>query len=201
MTRPKTISDEDLLAIARKLFRAQGHSVSTRQVAESAGISEAVLYQRFGNKDDLFFAAMAPHAPDLEKILGPETPTSEVREYLKTVVARMTDYFGEVLPLALRVITHPSFDHKSLGQSQAAPAKLQEGLTRRLSWFEGQRKLRRNAAGPTARLLISISHDWALGGVMSGRADTGRRPDLEAMIDVIWKGAARPAAARPARAS
>ena len=59
MTRPKTISDEELLAVARKLFRTHGHAVSTRQIAEGAGISEAILYQRFGNKEHLFFAAMA----------------------------------------------------------------------------------------------------------------------------------------------
>src|ERR1019366_7859921 len=72
MTRPKTISDDEILSAARKLFRAHGHAVSTRQVAESAGISEGVLYQRFVSKDELFFAAMAPSAPDLEEVLGPE---------------------------------------------------------------------------------------------------------------------------------
>src|SRR3974390_1203300 len=138
MARPKTISDEDLLAVARKLFRAQGHAVSTRQVAEAAGISEAILYQRFGNKDELFFAAMAPGAPDVEEVLGPEAPDAGAREYLRTVAGRMADYFGEVLPLAVRLITHPSFDSKSLGRAQVAPEQLRQGLVARLQRFEGR---------------------------------------------------------------
>ncbi|EKE96356.1 helix-turn-helix transcriptional regulator [Tolypothrix sp. LEGE 11397] len=33
-------------------------NASTRDIAKKAGISEAVIYQRFGTKEDLFFAAM-----------------------------------------------------------------------------------------------------------------------------------------------
>ena len=193
MPRPKTISDEDLLAVARKLFRAQGHAVSTREVAESAGISEAILYQRFGNKDELFFAAMAPAAPDIEEILGPEVPVLAAKEYLATTIERLTEYFGEVLPLGLRLITHPSFDHKSLARAQTAPEKLREGLVRRLAWFEGEKRLRRSTDETLAQILISLAHDWALSQVMSpraGRRAADDRSRLVEAIDVIWKGAA-----------
>jgi AcrR family transcriptional regulator len=194
MTRPKTISDEELLAVARRLFRAQGHAVSTRQVAEAAGISEAILYQRFGNKDELFFAAMAPGAPDVEEVLGPEAPDVSAREYLRTVVGRMADYFGEVLPLAVRLITHPSFDHKSLGRAQAAPEKLRQGLIARLQRFESRGELRRSVAEPLAQMLVNLAHDWALSAVMSGKSSSRRvaerDAEIAAMVDVVWKGAA-----------
>jgi AcrR family transcriptional regulator len=190
MARPRTISDDDILAVARKLFRAHGHAVSTRQVAESAGISEGVLYQRFGNKDDLFFAAMAPTAPDIEAVLGPEEPTVAAREYLGQVVVRMAEYFGEVLPIAMRLITHPSFDRSSLGRAWTTAARLHEGLARRLGAFEKDRQLRRGVAEVTTQLLVSLAHDWALGKVMSPRTAAKRTSELEAMIDVVWKGAA-----------
>jgi|CZKU01.1.fsa_nt_gi AcrR family transcriptional regulator len=189
MTRPKTISDDEILSAARKLFRAHGHAVSTRQVAESAGISEGVLYQRFVSKDELFFAAMAPSAPDLEEVLGPEEPSEPAREYVKHVVVRISDYFADVLPLALRLITHPSFDPGSLGRAQTAPAKLHEGLVKRLEWFEKQKKMRRSTADATAQLLVSLAHDWALGRVMSPRSSKRIR-ELEAMVEVVWTGTA-----------
>jgi AcrR family transcriptional regulator len=195
MSRPKTISDEDLLAVARRLFRAQGHDVSTREVAEAAGISEAILYQRFGSKDELFFAAMAPSAPDVELILGPEIPNLPARDYLATTAEHLADYFGEVLPLGLRLMAHPSFDSKSLGRAQAAPEKLREALARRLGWFEREKRLRHSTAETLAQLLISLAHDWALSQVMSSRPSR-RRPDgaspLAGVVDVIWKGAAPP---------
>jgi AcrR family transcriptional regulator len=192
MPRPKTISDEDLLAVARRLFRAHGHAVSTRQVAESAGISEAILYQRFGNKDELFFAAMAPNAPDLEKVLGPEPPTVGPREYLAATAARLAEHLGEVLPLGLRIIAHPSFDPKSLGQAPAGLKKLREGLVRRLKWFESEGRLRRATAETLGQLMINLAHDWALHQVMSSRSasPSERAAAFAEMVDLVWKGAA-----------
>src|SRR6516162_1159464 len=74
MGRHKTITDEEVLGIARRIFRAQGHTATTREIAQAAGISEAILYQRFGSKNELFFAAMHPRGPDLEQLLGPKDP-------------------------------------------------------------------------------------------------------------------------------
>src|SRR5262245_60647331 len=51
MGRHKTISDDEVLQVARGLFREKGHTATTREIAEAAGISEAILYQRFGSKD------------------------------------------------------------------------------------------------------------------------------------------------------
>ena len=64
MGRHKVISDDDVLRVARDVFREKG-TRPTRQIA-GPGISEAILYQRFGGKDDLFFAAMHPIGPDVE---------------------------------------------------------------------------------------------------------------------------------------
>src|SRR6516162_7920450 len=104
MGRYKTISDQEVLQVARDVFRAQGHTATTRAIAEAAGISEAILYQRFGSKDDLFFAAMLPRGPEIEKVLGPTDPPDGAHTYLRSVAVRIGKYFGDVIPLALRVM-------------------------------------------------------------------------------------------------
>src|SRR5262245_41614026 len=109
MARHKTISDEEVLRVARGVFREQGHTATTREIAEAAGISEAVLYQRFGSKAELFFAAMRPTEPDVEELLGSRDPSGDARAYLRAVVVRMGKHFAGVIPLALHVMTHPSF--------------------------------------------------------------------------------------------
>src|SRR5437868_5096898 len=38
MTRPKTISNEEILAAARAIFRKSGHAAPTREIAIAAGI-------------------------------------------------------------------------------------------------------------------------------------------------------------------
>src|SRR5262249_53254327 len=114
MGRQKTITDDEVLRIARDIFRAQGHTATTREIAQAAGISEAALYQRFGSKDELFFASMRPRGPDLEQLLGPKDPPQDALTYLRAVVVRLGERFADVLPLVLRVMMHPSFDPASL---------------------------------------------------------------------------------------
>jgi AcrR family transcriptional regulator len=188
MGRHKTISDDEVVRIARDVFRAQGHTATTRQIAEAAGISEAVLYQRFGSKDDLFFAAMHPRGPDIEELLGPKDPPDDAHAYLATVVVRLGKYFGEVIPLALRVMTHPSFDPGSLARAQPnAAAVLREGLAERLASLARRKRIVVASAALAARLLVSLAHDWALGCVLSPGKAHGDR-DLKSMVDVVWEG-------------
>jgi AcrR family transcriptional regulator len=188
MTRPKTISDQDLLAVARQVFREQGRPASTRSIARKAGVSEGILYQRFGSKEGLFFAAMAPRAPDIEALLGPEPPIEEVPTFLRSVLVRMANYFGEVIPLAIQVITHPSAADPGIEHAQSGLARLHKSLAARLAFFENQKRVRRSTAKRTARLLMSLAHDWAIGHAGFHPGGGRRTRDLEEMADIVWKG-------------
>jgi AcrR family transcriptional regulator len=189
MGRHKTISDHEVLAIARNLFRTQGHTATTRQIAEAAGISEAVLYQRFGSKDDLFFAAMHAMGPDIEELLGPKEPPDDAHAYLRAVVVRLGKYFAEVIPLALRVMTHPSFDSGSLARAQPnAAAVLKKSLAERLAYFARRKRIAIKSEEVTARLLVSLAHDWALGNALSPASSPQRESELKKLVDVVWEG-------------
>ncbi len=188
MGRRKGISDEDVIRVARAVFRAQGHTATTRAIAEAAGISEAVLYQRFGSKDDLFFAAMRPSGPDVEALLGPRDPAGNAHRYVRATVVRIAGYFGEVIPLAVRLMTHPSFDPSALARAQpSGAAVLQEGLAQRLASLARGGQLAAHAPEVMARLLVSLAHDWALGGVLAP-GHPRRQRQLTALVDVVWEG-------------
>ncbi len=189
MGRQKTISDDEVLRVARDLFREHGHTATTREIAEAAGISEAVLYQRFGSKDDLFFTAMRPGEPDIAQLLGPADPADEAHEYLREVVVRLGWYFADVIPLALQVRTHPSFHPSRMAQTPpGGPAALQEGLAQRLASLARRRQIATPAEAVTARLLVSLAHDWALRSVLAHGTAARGIGELNEMVDVVWEG-------------
>ena len=70
MARPRRTDGERVLRAARALFVARGAQATTREIAEAAGVSQAVLFQRYGTKRKLFFAARMPRPPVLGELLG-----------------------------------------------------------------------------------------------------------------------------------
>jgi AcrR family transcriptional regulator len=196
MGRQKTISDDEVLRIARDVFLQQGHTATTRAVAQAAGVSEAILYQRFGTKDELFFAAMRPGGPDLEKLLGPAEPPDDARAYLTATVVRVAEHFAEVIPLALRLITHPSFGPASLGRPPRTPNSLHDAFAERIADLARRERLATPSATATARLLISLAHDWALGKVFPHANPARGVRELKEMVEVVWEGL-QPRSPRP----
>ncbi len=190
MGRYKTISDDEVLNVARQMFREKGHTATTREIAQAAGISEAVLYQRFTNKDELFLAAMAPRAPDVEELLGPRDPPDDAHAYLRTVIGRLGEYFSDIIPLAVRVMTHPGLGPTALARSQSPrpSALIHEGLTERLTSLAARKRIATTSTAATARLLVSMAHDWGLAIVFGAVPSPRRDRELREMVDVVWEG-------------
>jgi AcrR family transcriptional regulator len=113
MGRIKQISDDVLLQTARELFVAKGFGVSTREIAKTAGISEAVIYQRFATKQALFFAAMVPPMIGNPSD-GAEYGSGNFQVELEKLALDIMDYFRKAMPVFLKLITHPECDPAKL---------------------------------------------------------------------------------------
>ncbi|CAN5662155.1 TetR/AcrR family transcriptional regulator [soil metagenome] len=57
--RPRLFDTDAILVAAREVFVERGVNATTEDVAARAGVSEALLYHRFSNKEGLFRAAMS----------------------------------------------------------------------------------------------------------------------------------------------
>jgi hypothetical protein len=110
---------------------------------------------------------------------------------LRNALVRMGKHFGEVIPLAIQVITHPGAPGPGIEHAQSGLARLHRALTARLAWFESQKLVRRSTAKRTAQLLMSLAHDWAIGHAGFHPGGTQGTKDLEEMADIVWKGISR----------
>ena len=82
---------EAILDAAKPVFGASGyHAATTREIAAAAGVSEALLYQHFPGKRQLFEAVINRAAEDLERRISaaeqaPETMQTALRAYFAFV--------------------------------------------------------------------------------------------------------------------
>ncbi|WP_310482137.1 helix-turn-helix domain-containing protein [Chamaesiphon sp. VAR_48_metabat_403] len=106
MPRPPKITNEEILTAAREVFLAQGESVSTLEIAEKAGISEASIFKRFSTKQALFLAAIGiSEIPQYVKLLSSQTPTAEIRSELTEICTQMAEFYQEVMPRVIMMMT------------------------------------------------------------------------------------------------
>lgn len=183
MPRPKTISDADLLKVARRCFIEHGHTASTREIARAAGISQAVLYQRFGGKDAMFERAMTPEPPDLERLLMPSGPTDRATVF--GIFERCIAHIATTVPATMRLMTHPNFDASKMGgmhETQLHAHALHAALAERLAALN----LVPHPPEAMAGALIGLAHTLALQAAISGhKVDTGV---TTALFEVVWTG-------------
>ena len=135
MPRTRTISNEDLLKACRAEFLAQGLQVSTKRLAQRAGISEGVLFQRFGTKDELFFASMRMPPPHLEDALSEALGAVHVEAALLIFARAVLDYLCRNIPAVLLVLAHPEYRRRSASIGRRSHDLLMDALVMR-SGFE-----------------------------------------------------------------
>ncbi len=110
MGRRKLIEDDQLLAKAREIFVREGINVSSRKIAKEIGVSNSVLFQRFGSMENLLFAAMTPPAPDVHALLEQDSDGGHASAHLERMAEGLLRYFREFVPVLAPLATHPSFD-------------------------------------------------------------------------------------------
>ena len=192
MGRPKTIRDEKILSIARILFTRDGCAASTREIARRAGISEAVIFQRYPTKDDLFFAAMEPPALVAEGLFAAGVKEGSTPERLEAIALGLMAYFRELMPIIVRLITHPSFDFKKHARHHAdSPlARIRSGLIGFLKDEKRAGRVANRDVEPSVMTLIAAVHSLAVFEMMGVHGGAFDDATVRAMVRSLWLGLA-----------
>jgi AcrR family transcriptional regulator len=103
MARPRLITDEALLVIAREEFLKDGSRASTAIIAERAGLSEAAIFKRFGSKANLLELSIRDcMRADFSHTL----PAIITERSLVTVATKLHEHFERIVPMMLMVMMH-----------------------------------------------------------------------------------------------
>ena len=189
MPRQRTISDEDLLSVARIAFLRDGINASTRTIAQEAGISEAVIFQRFGTKNDLFFAAMIPPAAEPDTMFDIKAGKGSVVGNVERVGLRLLEYFKEVMPVFIPLVSHPSFDMTEFLKRHTLPAmQVGQRFTEYLTAEVGLGRVRKGSPEAAASLLISHLHTITLMDSIGGHGAADARQAVKEAVAVLWAG-------------
>jgi AcrR family transcriptional regulator len=77
-----------VLAAGSQLFAEHAfEEITMRQIAEAAGISKGLLYHYFPSKTELFKAAVAQHASDLQQLITPDGTGSAAEQLSRSLDA------------------------------------------------------------------------------------------------------------------
>lgn len=188
MARTKTISDAELLAVARQVFSEKGFAAPAKMIARRAGISEGVLFQRFATKRDLFFAAMLLPAADLTRLFEEQRPKGV--EHLHAIALATTDYFRSAIPVLVPLMASPGFRFEEFA-ARHPDSPLDQLRKDLVSFFLEERRAGRIGAGdPGAAALTIVALAQSIAFFEHMGAHDGRFPPeiLRRAVDCLWNG-------------
>lgn len=190
MSRPRQVSDDELLQVARACLIERGPTVSTSEIARRSGVSQAVLFQRFGTKDHLVRAALdSPADPAWLELArrGPDARPARV-QLLELAVA-IHAYFDEMIPRweALRGCgVQPEWD-----EPEPAPLRFHRLLT---GWFTRARGrgllAEHDVRGAALGFLGALQVRPWFQHVARQAPGRGARAYVESVVELFWAGLA-----------
>ena len=99
MARPKQVSDEDLVATARRVFLERGPRVSVGVIAKRLKVSSASIFHRVGTKNKLLVMALLPaEPPELMQLQRGPVLDLPVDEQLVEILTGLNSYFATAVP-------------------------------------------------------------------------------------------------------
>jgi AcrR family transcriptional regulator len=189
--RRKLIEDADLLARVREIVVREGTAVSSHKIAKEIGISSAVLFQRFGSKQGLLFAAMVPPPPDLQALWGEGEHPGDICAQLEQLALGLLVYFREVVPVMLPLAS-PAFDFEAFRRDH--PGSPLVSLMAQLVTVWEEKRQRGEIECPDAGLvvlqLMASTYGLALFERLGAHGGAFEPEMVRGLARLLWRGIA-----------
>jgi AcrR family transcriptional regulator len=200
MVRPRKVSDERILEVARDCFLEQGPGVATSVIASRLGISQPALFKRFGTKNELLLSSLMPKGDGPPWLYLFESPPDDrpVREQLVEKAILVSGWFSQMIPCFSTLRASGIDLREVLGKFDVPPpVRGQRAIAGWLAQLVEQGRIRRCDVSATALVFMGAMHSRAflhhVAGEQFGVGDDGDW--AESLIGVLWTGL-EPEAAR-----
>jgi AcrR family transcriptional regulator len=191
MGRPKEVSDQAIVAAARRIFLERGAGVSAVEIGRALGVSHTTVFNRFGSKEALMIASLGPPEgiPWIAAIKdGPDLrPIREQLVYHAKVIA---SYFLDV-HAGLSVLQSAGIPKDHIFKAEASrPAEAYAALSAWLEKAQKQKRLAKCDIPTLARMILSALQGWAFTAQVCGGPTSPKEYDLhiERFIALLWDG-------------
>jgi AcrR family transcriptional regulator len=180
------------------ISRGQMSSITTRDIARAAGVSDGVLYNYFEGKQDLILAALVRHYRLLARRFfdsAPEAGTGTIEDNLVDFALLMLSLVGEVLPTVAGLVTEPTLLHRLFDQIHREPGLSPQDMQSRLGdYLAAEQRLGRLAdvdLSPVGTLLVGSVMLIAMESHLAPMPALSRDdPRLRVVVATILRGLA-----------
>lgn len=187
MSRVRLLPDEPLLEAARAALSERGIQATTADVARRAGVSEALLFKRFGSKGGLFRAALEPMlvAPPFLTELPGRIGHGDLHDQLVALGRELEQLYRRVVPVSVMALSAPEGLQlpPELAGAEGLPVQTLRAVT---GYFEAEMRcgrLRRHDPEVAARTFSGAIHHYVVFDLFFGSRDSLPMP-----IDTFLRG-------------
>ena len=192
MVRPTVHDEEKVLDIARQVFLEYGPSASVALVAKNAGVSDALLFKRYKDKQGLFLAAMDIPAPQLDSLLADKSGKGVVKDNLEATLLELIEFFRAAVPRLMALWSHKNipFIEQLHQQSPELPQRLSEPVSAYLSKEFNLGRTNQADSNLIARMIISVASNFVLWELVGLRDSSTNETEeyAKGMINILWHG-------------
>jgi AcrR family transcriptional regulator len=188
----------------RLLAERQVATITTRDIARAAGVSDGVLYNYFGDKHDLLLAALLRRYGSLMDRFDaaiPEPGTGTIEENLLAYARAAHTFQAELIPTVAGLLSEPLLMHRFLDEIHRLVHGPQRTMQRLTGYVTGEQELGRidPAVDPVATATLLTGATLTLVAA-AHLAPPGHRPGpeehLPAVVTTLIRGLAGPALAQ-----
>jgi len=198
---PATALREHLIDAAERLLdERSAATITTRDIARAAAVSDGVLYNYFADKHDLLLAALLRRYQALAGRFDAAVPppgSATVEQNLHAYAEAMLDLHGRLLPTIAGLVSEPVLMHRFVEAIHDVPFGPQHNQHRMAGYIAAEQALGRIAGDVDPDATSILVTGAALVLVIAGHVlPAGARPvaaaRLGGIVETLMRGIGRP---------